>query len=129
MKTPPHYRYDVFLSYSRANSWPRFVDLHFRPILDHWLSAELGEPSRIFHDARAIEIGQRWPSEIDRGLRDSRVMVALLSRNYFQSDWCRRELASMLARAEWFREAGLDDQVIFPIALHDCTTEDLPDPV
>jgi hypothetical protein len=57
-------------------------------------------------------------------------MVALLSRNYFQSEWCLRELAAMLARVGWLRECGLDDQIIFPISIHDCEkVEDLPEPV
>jgi hypothetical protein len=123
------YRHDVFLSYSRAQSWPVFVNNHFRPVFDHWMTSELGAEVRVFQDVHIIQVGQQWPREIARGLSESRVMVALLSRNYFQSEWCRRELAAMLARAEWLRNRNLDDNVIFPLAMHDCHIQDLPEVV
>jgi hypothetical protein len=121
------YRYDVFLSYSRAQRWPSFVTNHLRPILDHWLGSELGTDARIFHDVDDIAPGQNWPRRIEEALAGSRVMVALFSRNYFQSEWCRNELAAMMCRARRLQEHGLDDQVVFPLAIHDCHDEsDLP---
>lgn len=54
-------------------------------------------------------------------------MIALLTRNYLQSKFCRRELASMLARADWLRQRGEADQIIFPLAVRDCAAEDLPE--
>lgn len=123
------FRYDVFLSYSRGQSWPSFVTDHLRPILDHWLGSELGTDVRIFHDVNSIATGQRWPRQIAESLAGSRVMVALFSRNYFQSEWCRRELAAMMSRAERLHEQGFDDQVVFPLAIHDCHEADLPEVV
>jgi hypothetical protein len=88
----------------------------------------LGHDARIFQDVQ-IQLGQRWTREIADALATSKVIVALLSRNYFQSDSCRRELAAMLARSAWLRDRGLDDHIIFPLIMHDCDIRDLPEVV
>lgn len=124
------YTHDVFVSYSRAESWPRFVSKHFVPVFKHWLAAELGRSGRIFLDTTSIGVGDRWPDELEFGLSRSRVMVALWSRNYFESQWCRRELSSMLARESAFRAHDIKVPIIFPVVLHDCVGEDdVPDVV
>jgi hypothetical protein len=120
------YQYDVFLSYSRAQQWPTWVERTFLPIVEHWLSAELGRDVRIFHDMRSISIGQHWPNELEYGLAASRIMITLWSRSYFRSDWCRRELGALMCRAEHQRSRGLTGQIIFPIAIHDSTRADVP---
>lgn len=94
------YEYDVFLSYRRANAWPRFVDTIFLPMLRHWLEAEMGEPPRIFFDVDEIETGESWPYRLARGVALSKVMVCLWSNEYFHSPWCEAELSHMLARVE-----------------------------
>jgi hypothetical protein len=124
---PTAYKYDVFLSYSRAQQWPKWVRGVFLPIVEHWLSAELGRDVVIFHDARDIGIGHIWTGELEQGLASSRVMITLWSKNYFQSEWCLRELSAVLARADDFRSRGLSGRIVFPVAIHDSTSEDLPE--
>jgi hypothetical protein len=124
---PAGYRFDIFLSYSRAESWPIFVDGHFLPILRHWVGAELGREVDVFVDTHEIGIGQRWPDELEMALAASRVMVSLWSRNYFYSDWCQRELAAILARADALRDRSFPGDIIFPFAIHDCSDADIPD--
>ena len=92
------YKYDVFLSYRRANAWPKFVDDIFLPMFRHWLSAELGRNPEVFFDADCIETGMQWPNELAMGVASSRLMVCLWSREYFSSDWCMAELSHMMAR-------------------------------
>jgi hypothetical protein len=96
---PPQYEYDVFLSYSRAMEWPVWVKNVFLPIFVHWLTAELGYDARIFVDNK-IESGTSWPQILNKSLAKSAVLVPLLSRNYFASDWCTRELSQMLTRED-----------------------------
>jgi hypothetical protein len=116
------YEYDVFLSYSRSGQWEKFVDESFEPILAHWLGEELGRSPIIFKDRSALSIGQNWPVALEEALRASRVMVALWSRQYFASEWCRRELSFMMARARAFKERGIFDGIILPAIIHDGRT-------
>jgi hypothetical protein len=65
--------------------------------------------------------------ELEIGLAESRIMIALWCRSYFESEWCRRELSVMLARAHDFRERGIGDQIIWPLVIHDSYRIALPD--
>jgi len=113
------YRYDVFLSYSRSGQWETFVDEVFEPILVHWLGEELGRTPIIFKDRAALSIGQNWQELLEVALRASRVMITLWSRQYFSSEWCRRELGFMLARANEFKIRGAFDRIVLPATIHD----------
>jgi hypothetical protein len=93
------YSYDAFLSYRRADDWPRFVDGIFLPMLKRELSDTLGRRAEIFHDTR-LETGSEWPQELALAVARSRIMVCLWSRQYFGSSWCKAELGQMLARRE-----------------------------
>jgi hypothetical protein len=113
------YRFDAFLSYSRGGHWETFVDEVFEPILTHWLGEELGRTPVIFRDRTTLSIGQNWPLTLENALRCSKIMITLWSRQYFSSEWCRRELSFMLARAEEFRRHGVFDGIILPTIIHD----------
>ena len=93
------YEWDVFLSYRRADDWPRFVDKIFLPMLRRELSDALGRQAKIFHDMR-IETGGDWPQGLAVAHATSKILICLWSRQYFSSDWCREELGQMLARRE-----------------------------
>lgn len=113
------YKYDVFLSYSRSGHWETFVDDVFEPILSHWLGEELGRTPVVFKDRATVSIGQNWHETLEHALQASRVMVTLWSRQYFSSEWCRRELSFMLARASEFKIRGVFDRIILPATIHD----------
>jgi hypothetical protein len=126
--SPTCYVYDVFLSYSHAQKWPEWVEAHFLPIIEHWLSAELGRDVVIFRDRRNVEAGQQWAQEIEGALASSRTMISLWSKSYFQSEWCRHELGAILARADQLRSFGHSGEIVFPVAIHDSDPADLPEP-
>jgi hypothetical protein len=113
------YNYDVFLSYRRANAWPKFVDTIFMPMFTHWLEAELGRPPKIFFDAYDIEIGESWPHRLALGVASSKVMVCLWSNEYFASPWCQAELGHMLARREATRLASGPLPLVLALVIHD----------
>lgn len=115
----PEYRYDVFLSYSQKGEWNTFVDEHFQPMLKHWIGEELGRSPEIFVDREAIRIGEAWEPFLLESLRASKVMVALWSRQYFSSEFCRFELGFMLARRHNFTRLGMHDRIILPVRIHD----------
>jgi hypothetical protein len=121
------YRHDVFVSYSRVEEWPDWVENKFVRVLRHWLTAELGRTAEIFLDVRSIGPGDDWPEALERGLAESRAMIALWTRNYWASDWCRREHSAMMTRAEELRSRhGVAVPLVFPMRLHDSEPDLLP---
>jgi hypothetical protein len=115
------YRWDVFLSYRRCDLWPEWVRDHFLPLLTHYLGEELGRDARVFVDTDVIETGSAWPLRLAEGLSESRAMVCLWSKQYFNSPWCLAELAHMRARetACGFATPANPECLIVPAVLHD----------
>jgi hypothetical protein len=116
------YEYDVFISYRRLGAVPEWLSLHFVPLFERWLTTELSRPAAVFRDTSkesGLLPGQWVPDAIPDILRRSRVLVAVLSADYFNSRWCMSELKSMEAR----REHG--PNVVTTIVFHDCIS--LPD--
>jgi hypothetical protein len=115
------YAYHVFLSYRRANLWPRWVEKHFYPSFQHLLDDELGESARIFYDVRTIETGANWPLTLAKAHAESRVLVPLFSSQYFTSEWCVTELSLMQAREErcGFATPQNPNGLVVPARVHD----------
>lgn len=70
-------RYDVFLSYSRADTEC------VKPLRDQL--RRLGY--RVFFDAQSIEPGTKWKDRLDRSIRASRTLVLCWSQNAQGSDY------------------------------------------
>src|SRR5437870_3703894 len=90
------YSYDIFISYARLDNTPARIGV------PGWISAfhselarmhrENGRPGdTIFFDTDKIRNGEDWELRIKSGLRDSCLMLAFVSPNYFASEWCRKE--------------------------------------
>ena len=114
------YEFDVFLSYRRHGEWPEWVENTFLPIFKHWLPEELGYNGEVFVDT-TIETGDDWPLKLAEALSQSRVLVPLLSRQYFNSNWCTTELSLMMAREEkcGFSCINHPEGLIVPAHIHD----------
>ncbi len=119
------YKYDVFVSYRRHCEWPVWVKDIFLPLFNHWLGEELGRVADVFVDYQ-IEAGDSWPQRLGSCLGGARVLVALFSRQYFNSPWCQRELQHMLWREQacGLRTAQHPGGLIVPAHIHD--GEDFP---
>ncbi len=97
------YTYDVFISYRRspaqARDWTRHV---LYPTLQTWLEVELNLKSdQIFIDTEHLnDNGLPWPEKLRDAILQSKLLVAVLSPQYFESDWCMTELYSMLERQQ-----------------------------
>lgn len=90
----PDYEHHIFVSYRRSDEdWVRWTRDNFVRALASLLRPRLGKVG-IYID-ESIETGASWPHHLALNLSRSRLMVAVLSRDYFQSDWCRLELALM----------------------------------
>jgi hypothetical protein len=114
------YEYDVFLSYRRHGEWPVWVRDIFMPLFKHYLGEELGQEAKVFVDYQ-IETGDSWPQRLGNSLGRTRVLVALFSRQYFTSPWCKQELQHVLSRerACGFRTAQNTAGLIVPAYIHD----------
>lgn len=92
------YEHQVFISYTHENLWTGWVQELFVPRLEAFLRLQVGrDNSKIFVDNQ-IQSGARWADVLKHKVARSRVMICLISADYFQSDWCRREMALMMER-------------------------------
>jgi hypothetical protein len=114
------YTNDIFISYRREKyMWTPWTRDDFKRSLEGCLQRELGRPATVFIDEK-VPLGSDYVEYLATTLASTRVMVALLSRDYFSSDWCVHELDLMMERS-----AGND--IIIPIVVHD--GEIIPDAV
>jgi hypothetical protein len=106
------YQNDVFISYRREkNAWTPCARDTFKLALESCLQRELGDPPNIFIDDQT-PVGINFVNHLASALATSKIMIALLSKDYFSSDWCIHELDLMMEKAQ-----GAD--IIIPIVVHD----------
>lgn len=102
--------YDVFFSYSRANTFEcQVMELALRK---H--RADI----RIFVDRNEIDIGQAWQRAIFESIDRCRKLVAMLSPDYAASKVCQDEF-----NLAWMRGRETEQNIIFPVYLY---SADLP---
>jgi hypothetical protein len=114
------YEHHIFVSYRRSDEdWVRWTRENLARALRSLLGPRLGKVG-IYVD-ETIETGASWPQHLALSLARSRLMVAVLSRDYFQSDWCRLELALMLHREQSsnFRTVTNPFGLIIPLVIDD----------
>lgn len=113
------YKHDVFISYRRDVKRTPWTREHFKELLQAYLLDDLGRKAEIFIDER-IEVGADWVDGLGENLAKSKVLVALLSRSYFGSDWCVHELDLIFERARQLKGSFLPEaRLIIPVVVHD----------
>ena len=113
------YEYHIFVSYAHGELWTSWVRDIFVKRLKAYLELEIGRLDMFVDDQ--IQPGARWDGVLKREVARSRIMLCLISADYFQRDWCRREMALMMERE---RHLGLEGQnenygLLIPIRLGD----------
>ncbi len=85
--------FDVFISYARRdNAEPeKMVSAVVEELEADFARFAEGLKLNIFFDKKSILDGQYWQSQIYKGLRQSKSMLAFLSPAYFESEWCLKE--------------------------------------
>jgi hypothetical protein len=83
-------RYDLFISYAHADNDDGTITALVEEIKDHQRRID-GVPMRIFFDTERIRDMDDWEMRILTALRESRVMIAMLSPAYFNSEYCEKE--------------------------------------
>lgn len=100
-----HFKYDLFISYSRKNQ-----------LEANWLEEELlrQDPGlRIFLDRKELSTGMNWQQELYEALDDCRTVVAMLSEPYIGSKVCKEEFNIAV-----FRHREANEAILFPIFLY-----------
>lgn len=99
----PKYKYAVFLSYSSADkpSVLKVIEEFKRAGISYWV------------DHERITFGDGIVEKIEDGLRNSKYVVACLSRNYATSGWCRAEYGTILNR----EFSGNTSRRVIPLSL------------
>lgn len=103
---PQDYKYDVFISYLRTDpngeeaATSIWVREYLHQELKLWLPGTMppGYKTQVFLDDISIRTGTEWPLALQQALQTSRCLLAVLSSQYFGSQWCLAELETMRAR-------------------------------
>lgn len=113
------YEHHIFVSYAHGDLWTPWVLQTFVPRLKAYLQLEAGR-LEVFADDQ-IQTGARWDSVLKRKVACSKLMLSLISADYFHRDWCRREMALMLEREQHLGLDVHDDNygLLIPIRLGD----------
>ncbi|KAG5545353.1 hypothetical protein RHGRI_017728 [Rhododendron griersonianum] len=93
--------YDVFLSFRGEDTRKSFTD--------HLYTALGYAGFRTFRDDDGIERGEKIKSELQKAIRESRMSIVVLSKNYASSSWCLDELVMVL------KCRSTSGQVVLPI--------------
>jgi TIR domain len=109
------YRYDIFLSVKRDDTFGDWLRSHFIPLFFSYLKQDVivkchRKFSDYFFYEQTLRPGDPWPDELKDGIRRSRVALALCSPEYFYSDWCLTEFYSFLNRG---------GKVLVPVSIYD----------
>jgi tetratricopeptide (TPR) repeat protein len=104
--------HEIFVSYSRRDNRDGWVTGLVDALQREHAEATAGTQLRIFFDRSDIQTMDDWEQRICEGLRSSRILLACLSPNYFESKWCRREWQLYL---EHERDHGLPGEGVAPI--------------
>ena len=98
MAQSPGYEHDIFVSYAHNDNYgfgghPGWVDV-FEDWLFNWLNKRRGLTKlRIWRDKKRMHGNTVFDDAIQNALDSSAIFIALTSRNYLQSDYCRKELS------------------------------------
>jgi hypothetical protein len=109
------YLYEVFLSYARHPNQAPFVREVFFPCLEENLKEVLQGSAevRVFRDFdfQSIPPGCDWVKRLTDALSRSIVFVPIFTHQYFDSPYCREELAVALRKGT---------NLVFPVEFKDC---------
>jgi formylglycine-generating enzyme required for sulfatase activity len=116
-----------FWSYSTAddkNSRGKLSQLRTRVKAEIELRLGRKRKVEIFQDVAALETGDEWAAKIEAALAKSSFLIPIVTPDFFQSEWCCREVALFRDRE---RELGRGD-LIFPIHYIDVGHVDCSNP-
>lgn len=99
-------KYDVFLSYATQD----------RPWVSEFSAALRHAGVSDWFDAHQLKPGERWQEAIEEALRESKVLVVVVSPHSFQNPWTFFELGAAVG----------GDKRIIPVIASDVNWNELP---
>ncbi len=93
----PDDSFDLFVSYAHLDDAQGWITALVAQI-EATHARFTPTPLQVFFDRDAIRSMDDWELRILKGIRESKLMVAVLSPNYFASAYCKREWAAYLER-------------------------------
>ncbi|QQQ77419.1 TIR domain-containing protein [Saccharothrix sp. 6-C] len=114
------YKFDFFISYARRGTVQQWLLNHFLRKLSDCLADQFAPAPKIYVD-REMSRAAHWPDSLRHALRHSKIMIQLLSPQYFASPWCMAEWYSMLERERMLGLASPETSqgLIYPILYSD----------
>ena len=112
----PQFKNDLFISYRRSSNEGQ------DPWVDNFCDAvraqlrDLVGDVQMWRDTAELRAGNAWRPEIADAVDSSGIFLALISRTYFDSDECRKELDRFLGRLKSGEGAG--GRKLVPIYKH-----------
>jgi len=112
----PQFKNDLFISYRRASNegpdpWvDKFCDSVRASLRD------LVGDVQMWRDTAELRAGDAWRPEIAEAVDSAGIFLALISRTYFDSDECRKELDRFLGKLK--AEANASGRKLVPIFKH-----------
>ena len=93
----PDIHHDLYLSYAREDvAWVSALQEQ----LAERLLYRLGYECSVWQDVNKIRTGQVWSAELEKAVRASAAMIAVLSRHSQSSKWVGREIDTILDEAQ-----------------------------
>lgn len=122
------YIHDVFVSYlSGDENWVKWTKSNIVDLLQSNLSPAVGK-LKIYHYFGRNQSSGDWPDDLAKALSRSKLIVPILCKAYFQSPWCRVELALMHHRVQSVKQkTNQSHDLIIPLIIHD--GDEFPDEV
>ncbi len=97
----PGCRYDLFISYARADNRDGWVEQFQNALgleLNQLLGRQFDPKESVYFDTQKLEVAQSFPAELAAAARDSAILITVLSPNYLTSTWCDRESTEFFSR-------------------------------
>lgn len=80
--------YDVFLNFRGPNTRTGFIDFLY--------SSLVAAGFHVFRDHDTLPIGEEIELELLQAIRSCRIAIPIISEQYFESNWCLRELTEIM---------------------------------
>jgi tetratricopeptide (TPR) repeat protein len=102
--------YDVFISYSHHDA--AFVDRLATDLIDQGI--------KVWRDTAQLRVGDYLLGRLTDGIKSARLCLAVISKNYQESEWCRHEIRLKLSE-----EVEASRVFVLPIRIDDTKVSDL----
>ena len=92
-------KFDVFVSYAHEDNKMGKIDLLVNEIMVRYFQKS-GETLNIFYDKAHLRSGDKWRQNILEALKNSSILIVILSPSYFSSKFCEEEFNHFISQNE-----------------------------